>query len=141
MNRQDAKSAKSAKMREPGEEVDRLAYAVNGAAIEVHRVLGLGFRESTYEEALCVELALRGIPFARQVAVTLDYKGHPVGEGRLDLLVGGARIVELKAVDKLDDIHTAQVISYLKATGHRLGLLLNFNVPALKDGMKRVVVS
>ena len=141
MNRQDAKSAKSAKMREPGEEVDRLAYAVNGAAIEVHRVLGPGFRESTYEEALCVELALRGIPFARQVTVTLDYQGHTVGEGRLDLLIGGALIVELKAVDKLDDIHTAQVISYLKATGHRLGLLLNFNVPALKDGMKRVVVS
>ncbi len=69
MNRQDAKSAKFAKMSEPDKELDRLAYAVNGAAIEVHRVLGPGFRESTYEEALCVDLALRGIPFARQVTV------------------------------------------------------------------------
>jgi len=138
MNRQGAKDAK---MREPSAELDRLAHAVIGAAIEVHRLLGPGFLESVYEEALCVELQLRGIPFTRQPIVSVDYKNHIVGEGRLDLLVGDVLIVELKAVDALAPIHTAQVISYLKTTGHQLGLLINFNVPVLRGGIKRIILS
>jgi GxxExxY protein len=127
--------------REPSAEVDRLAHEVIGAAIEVHRVLGPGLPEAAYEEALGVELTLRGIPFARQAPIDLLYKGHPVGKGRIDLLVGGALIVELKAVEAISDVHKAQVISYLKMTGHSLGLLVNFNVPVLRDGIKRIVVS
>ena len=140
-NRQVAKDAKKEKRGEPSEELDRLAYAVIGAAIEVHRVLGPGFLESVYEEALCVELQLRGIHFKSQPVVAVNYKGQQVGEGRLDLLVGGALIVELKAVDALASIHSAQVISYLKMTGHQLGLLINFNVPILREGIKRIVLS
>lgn len=128
-------------MKEPSAELDRLAHAVIGAAIEVHRVLGPGFLESVYEEALCVELKLSGIPYERQAVVAVDYKGHAVGESRLDLLIGGALIVELKAVDALAPIHSAQLISYLKATGRPLGLLINFNVPTLKEGIRRIVLS
>jgi GxxExxY protein len=127
--------------REPSQELDRLARAVIGAAIEVHRALGPGFLESVYEEALCVELELLGIPFARQQPVSVNYKGRAIGEGRIDLLVGGILIVELKAVEELASIHSAQVISYLKMTGHHLGLLINFNVPVLKDGIKRIILS
>ncbi len=127
--------------REPTQEVDRLAHAVIGAAIEVHRTLGPGFLESVYEEALCVELELRGIPFARQPIVSVIYKGRAIGEGRIDLLVGGILIVELKAVEELAPIHSAQVISYLKMTSRQLGLLINFNVPVLKDGIKRIILS
>jgi len=127
--------------REPGAELDQLAHGVIGAAIEVHRLLGPGFLELVYEEALCVELGLRRIPFIRQAALGVDYKGHAVGEGRLDLLVGDALVVELKAVDALAPIHSAQLLSYLKATGYQLGLLINFNVPILRNGIKRVVLS
>ena len=125
--------------REPDERLDELAHAVIGAAIEVHKTLGPGFLESMYEEALCMELKMRGIAYERQPTITVHYKGCPVGETRLDLLVGGALIVELKAVSELAPVHTAQVISYLKATGKKLGLLINFNVPVLKDGIKRVI--
>jgi GxxExxY protein len=128
-------------MREPGKELDDLANAVIGAAIEVHRHLGPGYLEKVYEEALAVEFALRQIPFERQKHIYVDYKGHPVGEDFLDFLVGGALVVELKAVDALGPIHKAQVISYLKATKSHLGLLLNFNVPILKNGIQRVVLS
>ena len=124
---------------EPDERVDELAHIVIGAAIEVHKVLGPGFLESVYEEALCFELQMRGIPFERQAAIAVNYKGCEVGEGRLDLLVGSVLIVELKAVSELAPVHSAQVISYLKATGHKLGLLINFDVRMLKDGIKRVI--
>ena len=129
------------RLREPSAEEDRLAHDTIGAAIEVHRALGPGLLESVYEGALCIELADRGIPFTRQPSVDLTYKERPIGKGRLDLLVGNAVIVELKAVETLADVHTAQVISYLKLTGHHLGLLINFNVARLKDGVKRLVVS
>jgi len=128
-------------MKEPTEELDRLAYEVIGAAIEVHRDLGPGFLESVYEEALCVELTARQIPFLPQHLVSLLYKGHAVGESRLDLLVDSSLVVELKAIETLAPIHTAQVISYLKATGCQLGLLINFNTSVLKDGIKRVILS
>ncbi len=126
---------------EPKPELDALAHKVIGAAIEVHRVLGAGFQESVYEQALCVELELRGIPFEQQHDLAVEYKGHEVGTGRIDILVGGALILELKAVDNLTGIHSAQVISYLKASGCKLGLLLNYNVYAMKDGIRRIVLS
>jgi len=126
-------------VQEPSQELDRLAREVIGAAIEVHRVLGPGLLESVYEEALCVELTLRGLPFVRQPAVDLGYKGQPVGKGRLDLLVGDGLVVELKAVEALSEVHKAQVLSYLKTTGHGLALLINFNVPVLRNGIKRIV--
>jgi GxxExxY protein len=119
----------------------RLSGLVIGAAMEVHRNLGPGFLESVYEEALCIELSLRRLAFQRQVPIGVTYKGHTVGEGRVDLLVANQLVVELKAVEVLLPVHQAQVISYLKATGHRLGLLINFNVPILKSGIKRVILS
>ena len=139
VNREDAKGAK---IFLPGEEIlDELAYVVFGAALEVHRALGPGYVESVYEEALSIELSARSVPFERQVPIFIDYKGHRVGGTRLDVLVDRRVVVELKAVDALAKVHTAQLLSYLKATRCRLGLLINFNVPILKSGMKRVVLT
>ncbi|MAT70971.1 MAG: GxxExxY protein [Planctomycetaceae bacterium] len=126
---------------EPSDWVDQLARAVIGAAIEVHKVLGAGFLESVYEEALCIELALRGVAFERQKPIALTYKGQPVGEARLDLLVGGELILELKAVERIHPIHKAQVINYLRATGCQLGLLLNFNVEQMREGIDRIILT
>ncbi|MEY3402052.1 MAG: hypothetical protein RLZZ86_1667 [Cyanobacteriota bacterium] len=128
-------------MRRFGDEVERLAYAVIGAAIEVHRVLGAGFLERVYHEALVTEFRLRGIPHQSKHLVAVNYKGYPIGEGELDFLVGDSIIVELKAVEKLSPIHEAQVISYLKMTNCPLGLLINFNVTMLKEGIKRIILS
>ena len=128
-------------MREPVRELDELARKVIGAAIEVHRHLGPGYLESIYEEALTVEMELRSIPFVRQYPLSVMYKGHELGKGRLDLLVDNKLPVELKAVDTLAAVHKAQLISYLKATGLALGLLINFNVPLLKDGIERIILS
>jgi GxxExxY protein len=97
------------------------------------------FLEAIYEEALVLELKLRGIPFERQVPIPVVYKGTTLGESRLDLLVGGSLIVELKTVEQLAPIHKAQAISYLKATGHSLALIINFNSPVLKEGIKRII--
>jgi len=110
------------------------------ACIEVHRYIGPGFPESVYEEALCIELAERGIPFERQVACAVNYKGHQVGRGKMDVVVAGCLALELKTVDSLGRVHFAQVMSYLRASGHRLGLLINFNVPMLKDGIRRIAL-
>ena len=140
MNREDAKGAKI--FFEGGDEVlDELAYVVFGAALEVHRTLGPGYLESVYEEALSLELKARSVPFERQLPIFVDYKGCRVGESRLDLFVDRRLVVELKTVDALARVHTAQVLSYLKATRCRLGLLINFNVPILRSGMKRVVLT
>ncbi|TWT74567.1 hypothetical protein Pla123a_33910 [Posidoniimonas polymericola] len=128
-------------MREPDAELDQLAAEVVDAALEVHKILGPGFLESTYEEALCIELELRGVAFERQKPVALRYKGRPVGDARLDLLVGERLVVELKATEALHPIHHAKVINYLKATELELGLLINFHVVLLKDGIKRVVLT
>ncbi len=117
-----------------------LSEEVIGAAIEVHRVLGAGFLESTYETALAIELEIREIPFTRQAPVALTYKDRPLGTGRIDLLIANTLIVELKAVESLHEAHTRQVVSYLKATGHTLGLILNFNSPTLIEGVRRVVI-
>ncbi len=129
-------------MDEPGARLDALANTVIGAAIEVHRQLGPGYLESVYEEAMAVELSLRGIPYVRQPGFKVNYKGQPVGHSRLDFLISNELVVELKSVDQLGPVHTAQAISYLKATGHRLALLINFNVRILSQGgIKRVVRS
>ncbi|RLC83487.1 MAG: GxxExxY protein [Chloroflexi bacterium] len=127
------------KFIEPDPELEALVKVVVDAAYEVHHTLGPGYQEKVYEEALAVELGLRDIPFARQVVVPVSYKGRMVGEGRLDLLIGGRLIVELKVVDKLLPLHTAQCISYLKATRNPLALLINFNSALFKYGIRRVV--
>ena len=127
--------------KEPSTELDLLAHKVIGAAIAVHRALGPGYIESVYEEAMCVELDFQSVPFQRQFAIAVQYRGHPVGEGRLDLLVAKILPVELKAVEALAPIHQAQLLSYLKMTGLQLGLLINFNVPVLKQGIKRVILT
>jgi len=128
-------------LSEPGKRLNRLTGQVIGAAIEVHRHLGPGFRESAYEQALCIELTQRVVPFERQVTVPLEYKGCVVGECVLDLLVAKRLVVELKSVESLGSIHVAQVASYLRATRQQLGLLLNFNVPILRQGIRRVVLT
>lgn len=122
-------------------ELNELSHAIIGAAIDVHRSLGPGFLESVYEEALCMELHERGLQFRRQDAVTVRYKGRDVGTGRVDLVVNETVIIELKAVDALAPIHTAQLLSYLRVTGYPLGLLINFNVATLKDGVRRIALS
>jgi GxxExxY protein len=126
---------------EPGKRIDDIARQTIGAAIEVHQQLGPGFLEGVYEAALAVELERRGIAFERQFGLTVEYKGIKVGESRLDLLVEGQLVVELKTVDALLPIHVAQVISYLKAVRQPLGLLLNFKVDVMRKGIRRVILT
>jgi GxxExxY protein len=139
VSRQDAKPPKG--LEEPSTSADDLAAAVVDSALEVHRHLGPAFLESIYENALCHELSLRGVPFERQLVVPIRYKGTPVGEGRTDLVVGAQLIVELKALPTLLPVHLAQVLSYLKATGLTLGLLINFGERHLKAGVRRLVLT
>lgn len=120
--------------------LENYAHQVIGAAIEVHRTLEPGFVESVYEQALAVEMTLRHLPFVQQYPVSISYKGRAVGDSRLDFLIGDCLIVELKAVESLLPIHKAQVISYLRTTGLTLGLLINFNVEILKNGIKRIIL-
>ena len=122
------------------EERDPLTERIIGCAIEVHRTLGPGLLESTYESALSVEFKLAGLAFERQVITPVFYKGQPVGEYRLDLVVEKSVIVEIKSVDRYDPVFEAQLLTYLKITGIRRGLLVNFNSRLLKDGIKRLVV-
>jgi GxxExxY protein len=120
------------------QEEDALTEQIIGAAIEVHRILGPGLLESIYEKALAIELELRGIECQRQVEVDVEYKGHIIKGQRVDLLVARQVVVETKAVAKLPDVALAQVLSYLKATGLKRGLLLNFGCARMVDGIKRV---
>jgi GxxExxY protein len=124
---------------EPDRELDALTHAVIGAAIEVHRQLGPGLDESLYENAMCIELRHRDIPFVKQVLIPVTYRGEPIGERRIDLIVGDSLVVELKALEALAPVHSAQLRTYLKLTRKKLGLLINFNVGMLKDGLKRVI--
>ncbi len=122
-------------------ELNRITELVIGAAIEVHKALGPGLLESAYEECLCRELTLRGIPFERQRPLPVGYKGVKLDCGyRLDLLVADAVVVEIKAVEAIEPIHEAQLLTYLKLGGWKLGLLINFNVPVLKDGIRRRIL-
>ena len=115
-----------------------LTNGLIGAAIEVHRALGPGLLESAYESCLAHELTYRDIAFDRQVELPIEYKGHSGDCGyRLDLLVGGEVIVELKSVERILPVHEAQLMTYLKLSRKPVGLLINFNVPRLKDGIIR----
>ncbi|HEX6187773.1 MAG TPA: GxxExxY protein [Pyrinomonadaceae bacterium] len=122
-------------------ELNLITRHVIGAAIEVHRQLGPGLLESSYRECLCRELLLRGIPFERERPLPLEYKGIHLGCGyRLDLLVDESVIVEIKAFEALAPIHEAQLLTYLRIGGWRLGLLINFNVAVLKNGIRRRIL-
>lgn len=121
------------------EEDERLARKAIGAAIEVHRLLGPGFVEKIYEKAFVHELALRSIPVQFQKSILVPYKGIAIPGQQLDIMIGERVILELKAVSEIAPIHEAQLHSYLKATGLRLGLLINFHSRLLKDGIKRLV--
>ena len=124
-----------------GKEFDALSRQVIGCAIEVHRFLGPGLLESSYQRCLSRELELREIAHACEAPLPIAYKGISLECGyRVDLLVGNALIVELKSVKKIDPIHEAQILTYMKLSGTRTGLILNFNVSKLKDGMKRYVL-
>ena len=120
-------------------DINKLTGEVIGAAIEVHKALGPGLLESAYEECLCRELELRGTPFERQKGLPIEYKGAKLDCGyRLDIVVAGRLILELKACEKIEPIHEAQLLTYLRLTGIKYGLLINFNVAVLKDGIKRM---
>ena len=111
-----------------------------GCAVEVHRHLGPGLLESVYETALCVELTGAGLSFSRQVGVPLHYKGQIISEHRPDRVVDQRVIVEIKSVERFDPIHTAQMLTYLRVTRLRTGLILNFNSALLKHGVRRVLL-
>ena len=119
---------------------DEWSSRIIGAAIEVHRTLGPGLLEGTYEKCLAHELELRGIPFLRQHAIDLEYKGLVVADAfRLDLFIDVLVVVELKSIGRFDPVHEAQILTYLRLTKRWLGLVINFNVPVLKDGILRRV--
>ena len=134
----DCKDAKDIKL-DPN--VESIAHDAIGAAIEVHRHLGAGHPESMYERALAIEFQLRGVGFERQKGLTVTYKGVPLKAARLDFLVETLLVVEIKSIEQFAPIHTAQTMSYLKAIGLELALLLNFNVPMMRLGIKRVIRS
>lgn len=120
--------------------LERLRYRVIGRAIEVHRRLGPGLLESAYRDALAIELSLAGFEFEKERRVAIDYRGMPVGTGfRLDIVVERQLVVEVKSVQDLHRLHSAQVLTYLKLGGFPTGLLINFNVIVLKHGVKRLI--
>jgi len=119
-------------------QLNRITNAIIGAAIAVHKELGPGYDEQTYENSLAIELGVRGIQFERQYPVTIYYRGQKVGDRRLDFLVEGTVVVELKAVEQLVGLFTSQTISYLKASKRPLALLINFNVRKLIEGIRRI---
>ncbi len=121
-------------------ELNKLSERIIGAAIEVHRALGPGLLESAYEECLCHEMKLQSLSFERQKPLPVVYKGVMLDCGyRLDVVVEGSVILELKTVEALLPVHEAQLLTYLKLTGLHLGLLINFHLPVLKDGIKRMI--
>ena len=122
-------------------DIELLSNQAIGAAIEVHRALGPGLLESVYQRCLCCELELRGIPYRAQVELPVVYKGMKLDLGfRLDILADEQLILELKAIDQLHPIHEAQLLAYLRLADLRLGLLINFNVPLLKNGIRRLIL-
>ncbi|MBL0217730.1 MAG: GxxExxY protein [Myxococcales bacterium] len=139
MEDQGPTEPKPREYRDPGPAADAIARQVIAAAIAVHRELGPGHLERIYERALAVEFSHRGIAFQTQVPADVHYRGVLVGEGRIDLLVEEWVVVELKAVETLTTNHTLQALWYLKVTELPLALLINFNVPLLLQGVRRVV--
>lgn len=133
-------TAEGAENAEPGMEDRALTQAIIGAAIEVHKALGPGLLESAYEACLAAELNALGIPFKRQVPLPIRYRDEQLDCGyRLDLVVYNRVVIELKSVDQISPIHRAQLLSYLRLSGHPIGLLINFNVTRLTDGVTRLV--
>ena len=125
---------------EGAEAINRLTEMIIGAAIEVHRQMGPGLMESVYEECLCYELNQLGLQFRRQLQLPILYKGIKLDCGyKMDLVVEDLIVLELKTVDRLIPVHSAQLLTYLKLSGKKVGLLLNFNEPVLKKGIKRLV--
>ena len=123
------------------DDLELITNRVIGAAIEVHKRLGPGLLESAYVACLAIELQHLGLPFERQKSVPIQYRGQSIDAAyRLDFLVASQLILELKSADRLDPIHTAQVLTYLRLTGLKLALLINFNVPLLRDGLKRIIL-
>ena len=123
-------------------DLNEMTERIIGAAIEVHRHLGPGLLESAYQKCLCHEMSLLGIPFECERTLPVEYKGVQLDWGyRIDLLVIGRIVIEVKAVEKLDKIHEAQLLTYLRLGGWNIGLLINFNVTVLKDGIKRRVLN
>ena len=121
-------------------DINKLSSTIIGAAVEVHKALGPGLLESAYEECLCHELDLRNIVFERQKSLPLAYKGKLLDCGyRLDIVVENRITLELKSCEKIEEIHKAQLLTYLKISGLKLGLLFNFNNPVMKDGIVRIV--
>jgi len=129
-------------MKKTTADLNRITGGVIGAAIEVHRQLGPGLLESSYRECLCREPLLRSVPFEREKPLPLEYKGIHLGCGYcLDLLVAESVVVEVKAIEALAPIHEAQLLTYLRIGGWRLGLLINFNVAVLKSGIRRRILT
>lgn len=121
--------------------INQLTQQIIGAGIAVHRVLGPGLLESAYQKCLCQELGLRGIPFECEIPIPLEYRGIRLEAGyRLDLLVADRVVVEVKAMEAIAPIHEAQLLTYLRLGGWKVGLLMNFNVVVLKDGIRRRVL-
>lgn len=134
-------TTESQRHREQLGENDPRTEPIIGAAIEVHRLLGPGLLESAYEECLCHELHLRGLVFERQVDLPVSYKGLKLDCGyKMDLVIDQQVVLELKCVEKILAVHEAQLLTYMKLSGKRLGLLINFNVPLLKQGIVRRVL-
>ena len=119
-------------------DINELTYQIRGAVFEVNQILGSGFLEKVYEKALIIELLVRGLRAESQVPIEVIYKGEVVGEYFADIVVEGQVIIELKALEQLQKIHEAQLLNYLKATGYKIGLLINFTHP--KAEIKRFVV-
>jgi len=121
-------------------DINQLSSKIIGAAIQVHKALGPGLLESAYEECICYELSYQGFSFERQKPLAINYKGIKLDCGyRLDIVVENAIILELKSCEKIEPIHKAQLLTYLKLSGLNLGLILNFNVPVMRDGIVRIV--
>jgi GxxExxY protein len=119
---------------------DALTDRIIGCAISVHKTLGPGLMEATYEEALCLELTDEGLPFTRQIGVPIFYRGHLIGEYRPDLVVDGRVVVEIKSVERLIGVYRAQVLAYMRVLNVPVGLLVNFNGEVLRTGIKRLVI-
>ena len=122
------------------EQDDPLTRKIISCAIEVHKQLGPGLLEKLYQESMVIEMELCGLKVEKNVKVSVDYKGRPIGEYFIDLLVEDAVILELKSVERHDPVFDAQILSYMKLTGKKVGLLINFNSKMFKDGIKRFVI-
>jgi len=120
--------------------INQITEQIIGCAIEVHRHLGSGLLEQNYEAAMCIELLKAGLTFERQPTISIDYKGTRIGDHRPDLIVSGTVVVELKSVDRFDPVFAAQVLTYLRCTGLRVGLLINFSGRVLRTGIRRFIL-